>query len=255
MKINPLLPKQIKPFSSRTLSLSAKELARLKALANKYKDKAWNTNKGTTVLKATDLALVKKFKDRLKEYLFEYGQGRYCCYCGAELHSHKATYDIEHIIAKNNRSHAVFHLKNLALACKPCNTRKGTKSCTTNKNGDLDRVWLGGERYIHVHPHFDKWSDHLCLDSYRRVLPVKKSKNLKGQETIRICGIHALNAARLSDYFDLGSMVNKKNWERLYISLHSGDKVEKSKYEMFLKLLEKANIDPSINRLFKQLAK
>ena len=50
-----------------------------------------------------------------------------------------------------------------------------------------------------IHPHIDEWTDYLEFDSVGRI--VAKEPNGKGSDTIRLCGIGYLNAARLADHF------------------------------------------------------
>ena len=57
----------------------------------------------------------------VREYLLE-KWGRTCCYCGA----HDTPLNIEHIVPKANGGSN--RVSNLALACIPCNTRKGAHS-------------------------------------------------------------------------------------------------------------------------------
>lgn len=63
-----------------------------------------------------------------------------------------------------------------------------------------------------MHPHHDEWGEYLEYDLIGRI--VAKTASLKGVNTILICGINYLNAARLAGHFLPGdSKVAEKNLE------------------------------------------
>ena len=51
-------------------------------------------------------------------------QDNKCCYCKKELGFDLKQVDIEHILPKSTFSNFTFHVKNLALSCPGCNTKK-----------------------------------------------------------------------------------------------------------------------------------
>lgn len=144
--------------------------------------------------------VIAKFREEMKEHYFN-AQRRRCCYCSIELHDHKLTYDAEHILDKSDYLEYMFDPGNLAAACKLCNGSKSNKSIASSgtRFTELSR---NGADYTIVHPHLDEWGDHLVFDPIDRI--VARGGSAKGRETIRICGIQALNAARLADEFSLG---------------------------------------------------
>lgn len=172
-------------------SLTADEHAEIKRLARDYK-LDWSTDGGDYGAK------VAKFRAELKDH-YHHHQRRRCCYCSSELIRHKATYDAEHILDKDNYPEYMFNEDNIAVACKLCNQYKSNKPVSSNgmRFAELSRR---SDDYVIIHPHLDEWSHHLRFDSVGRIVSLGSKK---GQETIRICGMTALNATRLADNFDI----------------------------------------------------
>lgn len=241
-----MTPHKIRAFDHKAIGLTDDEYEQLKKLALNHKGHAWDTSTQSSPLNKEEKSLVTKFKKKLKDHLYSIGQGRYCCYCGIELHSHKATYDLEHVIAKDDRGNVVFHLKNLSLSCKPCNTNKSCKGVTTSPS-DANRVWQSSNKYILVHPHLDNWTDHLHLDEFSRVKSKIGNISSKANNTIKICKIELLNIARLADYFSINK--NKKSWGRFYASFYSGNKTDLNKKIAFLNLLADSGTDPAATKI------
>lgn len=217
------IPRTIASFTPERIPFSEVEYVTLLQLAKKYSSDAWNPTYES--MSGNEKKLVEDFKIALKNYLYKVGQGRYCCFCGSELSSHNGAKDLEHILAKNKKINLVFALNNLALACKDCNTPKGEKKVTVpaideSKN---DKVFLGTSDYVLVHPHIDKWDEHLHLDEYRRVLPNDERPDSKGSKTIEICAIYRKNAMRLADHFVwFGTDVQRyDDWVDFYSMVHT----------------------------------
>lgn len=145
---------------------------------------------------AADQKLIKKFKAEVKEYYW-YQQLRRCCYCSIELSKPQNTYDAEHIIDKGQHPQFMFDTRNLAAACKPCNNTKDQNWVLASADVPAD-IPANSEDYSILHPHLDEWDDHFVYDGFNRVIP---KPDTKGAETLRVCGIHKLNAARLADHF------------------------------------------------------
>lgn len=143
--------------------------------------------------------IILKFREEVKEHYFT-AQRRRCCYCSIELHDHKITYDAEHILDKSDYPEYMFEPGNLAASCRLCNQAKSNHSISVTglRFTELSR---NRDDYSIIHPHLDEWRDHLRFDLIGRIAPVENSK--KGPETIRLCGMAALNAARLADEFSL----------------------------------------------------
>lgn len=143
--------------------------------------------------------LVAAFREEVKDYYYT-AQRRRCCYCSFELQDHKLTYDAEHILDKSEYPEYMFELGNIAAVCKHCNISKSNQSISASKTRFAE---LSGDAvdYTIVHPHLDEWNRHLRFDEIGRILPFPDSA--KGKETILVCKIDAINAARLSDEFSL----------------------------------------------------
>lgn len=189
--------RQRAPVLTRIASVTEDQHATIKKLAiDKLID--WSTTKGEYG------DLIAKFREEVKEHYFT-AQRRRCCYCSIELHDHKITYDAEHILDKAEYPEHMFEPGNLAASCRLCNQSKSNKPISASglRFSDLSR---NKDDYTIVHPHLDEWHDHLKFDLIGRIASVNDST--KGLETIRLCGIEALNAARLSDEFSLDDQKN-----------------------------------------------
>jgi hypothetical protein len=252
----PIIPKRIKNFTNKEINIDDMSFKALNDLGLKHGQSIWSGNNHSAIgLTVVESQLVSTFKSNIKDYLFATAQGRYCCYCGCILEKHKATYDLEHIICKNNNKKVIFHIRNLALACKPCNISKHTKKVTLetiNENDDL--IYESNTDYIIVHPHFDDWGNHLSIDKYNRVV-VNNSSN-KGETTIKICGISKKNAMSLSDFFDIFKQSPDflNNWIDFYSIYESKeDNQKKTKYKKFLSNLLSLDSDPAAKEIIQLL--
>jgi uncharacterized protein (TIGR02646 family) len=178
------------PVLNPIVSLTAEEHAQIKQLAL---DGAldWSTTDGPYA------GLVSRFRAEVKEHYYRH-QRRRCCYCSVELHDHKLSYDAEHILDKSDYTEYMFEPANLAAACKLCNGHKSNK-CVSANGHRFTVLSKDKDDYAIVHPHLDEWNHHLKFDVVGRIIPAAGSE--KGLETIRICGIASLNAARLADEF------------------------------------------------------
>jgi len=164
--------------------------------------------------------LIARFRNEVKEHYYN-EQLRRCCYCSVELQRHKGTYDAEHVLDQSDYVEYMFEPENLAAACKLCNGTKSNQSVAANglRFTALSRNSLD---YTIVHPHLDEWNDHLAFDSIGRILAVNNC--FKGRETIRICGIDALNLARLADEF---SFSDRKDAESALRAFHEVKDVQR----------------------------
>lgn len=218
----------------------------------------WSDTKKILPMTQAERDLIDSFKSKLKNYLYKVAQGRFCCFCAAELDFHKASFDLEHLIAKVNKRSVVFHLQNLALSCKTCNSAKGIKRVLVLPlKNDTDQVYQDSAHYLIVHPHLDLWTDYLHIDLYGRVLPIDRNWYGKGAQTIRICAVDVKNAMRLADWFDFLKTDDKKydDWVNFYVTLCSQrDELKKTKYKKFLNTLLGLPADPAADELRKILS-
>lgn len=220
-------------------SLTAEEHSQIKELAAAYKID-WSTEDG-------DLgARVKNFRAELKDHYYRH-QKRRCCYCSAELFHHKATYDAEHILDKAEYREFMFCEDNIAVACKLCNQHKSNKSIS--KSGlrfvELSR---NPDDYTIIHPHIDEWFHHLKFDSVGRIV---SQGTEKGRETIRVCGMVALNVTRLADAFDVDEA--KAAEEALRTFHEVTDPVRREQALDLLRELAEQSDDPNVDAVIEAL--
>ncbi|PIB47424.1 hypothetical protein AOA59_01005 [Pseudomonas sp. 2822-15] len=158
-------------------------------------------------------ALVAQFRLEVKGHYY-LRQQNMCCYCCKELDAHKGSYDAEHIVDKKGYPQFMFFFENIAAVCKTCNGSKSNKPVLAPGVSVVDFP-NDTVSYILVHPHHDEWGEYLEYDVIGRIVP--KPPSLKGANTIRICGINFLNAARLAGHFLPGdSEVAEKNLESFF---------------------------------------
>lgn len=124
----------------------------------------------------------KKLKSNIKNH-YKNEQNYTCPYCKVKYPvTHGMVWDIEHIIPKDKNPLFMFKPKNLCVACKDCNGAKSNKNVLVNE----DRVNFteNNEHYKIVHPHFDRYDEHIRAilpgDLYRPLTP-------KGEFTIIAC--------------------------------------------------------------------
>lgn len=144
------------------------------------------------------LPLVAKFKEEIKNHHLFHQRGM-CCYCSTELLPHGRTFDAEHILDKSTFPEFMFDLENFAVACVLCNTHKSAKAVLKRKAPRPASIPRRSRDYTIVHPHLDEWDEYLFIDSIGRIKSRPDKK--KGEETIRVCGLDALNFYRLAMEF------------------------------------------------------
>lgn len=194
-------------------SLSAEQRAELKQLALKGV-LGWSTADGIYG------GWISDFRKEVKEHYYVW-QRRRCCYCSAELQAHKIVYDAEHILDQSTYPEFMFEAANLAAACKLCNQYKSNKSISA-KGQHFEELSKESDDYSIVHPHLDEWDDHLAFDLVGRIVPNGGSK--KGCETIKVCGMAALNAARLADEFAIEETVEAEKALRTFHEVEGLDR-------------------------------
>jgi hypothetical protein len=155
---------------------------------------------------AADRPAFVRFKMEVKDY-YLFAQGMRCCYCSFELANDQSTFDAEHIMDKSTHRQFMFELNNLAAACRPCNRAKNAKNVLVS-NAMPASVPVASADYRVVHPHLDPWDAHLEFDDLDRIRP--RGGSQKGADTIVICKISTLNAARLCRHFSYGSKSAEK---------------------------------------------
>lgn len=247
----------IAEYQLTEIGLTAGETEQLKALSKQHLSGAWNVSESSSLTKP-EKALVAKFKQKVKRHLYHAGQGGFCCYCGYTLDEHQASFDAEHCISKDGRSALVFATRNLALSCKPCNGRKGiVRVRVFPLDDEIDAVSEGSDKYRVVHPHFDKWADHLSFDEYKRVVAIDGEGLTKGRLTIKLFNVHRKNAMALANHFDLfrETADDRTDWVDFYVrAMSEDDSQKKNKYKSFLSKLLSMPSDPAADGLRRILA-
>jgi uncharacterized protein (TIGR02646 family) len=132
---------------------------------------------------------IEKLRSRIKEFYIN-AQNRRCCYCNMNLFTinHRA-WDVEHIAPRSKHPHFMFTPKNLAVSCLDCNNKKADQEVLVNK--DRKTYPKHSKDFRIVHPHFDKFEDHIQV---RAMVYIPKTE--KGKITIYICDL--LRFAQLS---------------------------------------------------------
>ncbi len=146
---------------------------------------------------------VESFKSKAKTYYISTQKCR-CCYCDKEILSeNKRLWDLEHILSRDKMPEYMFVPQNLAISCVPCNLAKSSKDVTAGTS--YKNFPKRSSSYRIVHPHFDKYDEHIRVFSGLVYVPVNGSK--KGRATIEVC-----NLARFSDMFEakLGPVCDKR---------------------------------------------
>lgn len=207
-------------------------LAALATISNfkhlELKAKGASDNKFWGTTEAADKALISAYKAEVKDHYF-WQQNAMCCYCSGDIQPNRRGYDAEHIIDKDEHPHLMFELDNIAASCIVCNGHKSNKNVLVAK-GKPAVVPKASTDYLLVHPHLDEWDDYLTYDVYDRVVAIRK--NEKGQKTIEICGIKAINATRLARRF---SANQRKQAYRLLVKFYDY-KTEKKQREILAAL-------------------
>lgn len=108
-----------------------------------------------------------------------------CCFCKQRIvvKSNRA-WDIEHIIPKSTHPAFMFEPKNLCASCPDCNNEKRNKGVLDRDN--RVRFPVVSTAYKIVHPHFDKYEEHLTVLVEGKLYGYKTTK---GKLTYRIYGL------------------------------------------------------------------
>jgi hypothetical protein len=129
----------------------------------------------------TDPSL-ENFRSRVKTFYIA-AQNTRCCYCNRHLGTdNHRMWDVEHIASRSRHTHFMFEPVNLAASCPDCNNEKADKESLVNikrktypKNSNAFRI---------VHPHFDRYEDHIY-----QIKMVYLPKTKKGTNTIYACNL------------------------------------------------------------------
>lgn len=111
---------------------------------------------------ATHKQCLKVLKDRLVALHLKRQKDK-CCYCRKLIGgSGPFMRDREHILPKKKFKKLTWSVFNLSVACKRCNMSiKGQKTDFVVDLSTIEDDVKNADRYMIVHPNFDKWEDHL----------------------------------------------------------------------------------------------
>lgn len=146
--------------------------------------------------------LVTQFKDSVKRALRTAQLGR-CCFCRIRLGADIDT-DLEHFVDKDKFPEFRFEIRNLALSCATCNTKKnGAFAGWRTKMRSRPREFVGPRprmcpvlnvtinagdsfpvspnKFRWVNPHLHKYSDHITVERGW----VFTARTLTGRRTVR----------------------------------------------------------------------
>lgn len=110
---------------------------------------------------------LKPYRKLVRDY-YRAIQSGLCAFCKQNI-SLVATGNchIEHIVPKAKHPQFIFEPKNLCVICSDCNTIKRAKEVhkvdpDVLSNGPvIQRYPRSSKAFLIVHPHFDKWDDHI----------------------------------------------------------------------------------------------
>lgn len=90
-------------------------------------------------------------------------QDNKCCYCRKQIGEHGVFLrDREHILPKSKYGLLTYAPFNISVACKRCNMSvKGNKTDFVADPASIADAPTETDRYLIVHPNFDRWDDHL----------------------------------------------------------------------------------------------
>jgi len=137
-------------------------------------------------IKANELAPLRL--NLRNHYLSE--QGNRCCYCKMlKQESHGMTWDVEHIVPKALFPAFLFEESNLSLSCKECNGAKSNKHVFLDENIQYKSYPFKSDKYSIIHPHFDKYSDHMEIMMLPTGQIFHTPKTKKGKKVFYDCDL------------------------------------------------------------------
>lgn len=125
---------------------------------------------------------INDLKAFIKSYYIAAQQSR-CCYCDQHLASENhRVWDIDHIVPRSTHPRFTFEPRNLAAACPDCNIAK--RDTRVLKNNARKTYPSTSADFKILHPHIDKFSDHIFRDRHLYL-----GKTEKGKQTIYTCDL------------------------------------------------------------------
>ncbi|WP_218910971.1 HNH endonuclease [Pseudoalteromonas sp. MIP2626] len=120
-----------------------------------------------------------------RHYIAE--QSNTCAYCKIEnLSTNGNVWHTDHIICRHEEPKYTYTPLNLCASCIDCNTAKGSRPVTKKGYSAYKSFPNKSANYLIVHPHFDKYEDHI-----ETLVPglTYRYMTSKGRNTIEICGL------------------------------------------------------------------
>lgn len=106
-------------------------------------------------------------KNKLRAFHMQ-RQDNDCAYCKVSLAGRAGvSIDREHILPKGKYTAYTYEAFNLSVACKRCNMDIKKERCDFLANASDGQHLQASENYLIVHPNFDDWYKHLCIESVR----------------------------------------------------------------------------------------
>ncbi|MBF7696200.1 HNH endonuclease [Acinetobacter rathckeae] len=142
----------------------------------------------------SDSPHMQSIKRKIKQSLLS-SQNQTCCYCKMyKQENHGAVWDVEHVFPKALYPKFTFLDKNLAVACKECNTAKNDFDVRKNKNTDSSRMRYPttGTNINIIHPMLDTYEDHIHIKRFMcgSILHAPIKGSLKGKNTFHQCNFY-----------------------------------------------------------------
>jgi len=106
------------------------------------------------------------FRATVREY-YRTAQNGLCAFCKSDISLRSANNcNVEHIVPKSLRREFIFEPKNLCVICADCNEIKRAKEILADIPNPLSKTQAklyprSSKAFLIVHPHFDKWDDHI----------------------------------------------------------------------------------------------
>jgi hypothetical protein len=137
---------------------------------------------------------LKPIKDKIRKH-YKKEQGKLCCFCKIPF---RDNIHVEHLVPKTKgkytpkgRPEFTFTSNNLTVACNHCNTKKSTNNDMIP--WDRNPYPQTGQYFKIIHPHFDKYLDHIEIVDKSRYVAI----TVKGYNTIERCKLYDSNITDL----------------------------------------------------------
>lgn len=125
---------------------------------------------------------VRTLRSSIKSHYIA-AQNSKCCYCDRHLGSeNRRIWDVDHVVPRATHPRFMFEPRNLAASCPDCNIAK--RDARVLENNSRKTYPTTSQAFIILHPHFDRFADHIYNDGY-----VYVPKTEKGKRTIYICDL------------------------------------------------------------------